>query len=92
MVVQQRWNALHLGPEAQFLPGMTWENRSEWHIDHRLPCAAFDLLNPVHQRACFHFSNLQPLWAEDNQRKRDSYDPEEVAAWVARFEDQADPD
>ena len=75
--------------EEQFLPGMSWENRSEWHIDHVLPCAAFDMLDPVHQRACFHYSNLQPLWGHDNLSKSDSYDPAEVAAWVARFSGEA---
>lgn len=57
--------------ENQFLPGMSWENHSKlgWHIDHILPCKSFDLTDPDQQRACFHYSNLQPLWAEDNLRK-----------------------
>jgi len=71
--------------KAQFLPGMSWESRNEWHIDHILPCVAFDLLDPIHQRACFHYTNLQPLWGADNLRKKDKHDPAEVAAWVARF-------
>jgi len=55
--------------EAQFLPGMSWENRSEWHVDHIRPCASFDLTDPEQQRQCFHYTNLQPLWAIDNIRK-----------------------
>lgn len=57
--------------ENRFLPGMTWENRGEkgWHIDHVKPCAAFDLSDEEEQRRCFHFSNLQPLWAMDNYKK-----------------------
>ena len=57
--------------EAQFLPGMSWENYGQdtWHVDHIRPCASFDLTDPEQQQACFHFSNLQPLWAEDNMRK-----------------------
>lgn len=55
--------------EAQFSPGMTWEDRSKWHIDHIIPCANFDLNDPEQQRACFHYTNLQPLWALDNLRK-----------------------
>ncbi len=55
--------------EAQFLPGMSWDNRSEWHVDHIIPCAAFDLLDPAQQQKCFHYTNLQPLWAADNLRK-----------------------
>jgi hypothetical protein len=55
--------------EARFLPGMNWENRSEWHIDHIIPCKAFDLSNPEQQKKCFHYSNLRPLWVKDNLRK-----------------------
>lgn len=55
--------------EAQFLPGMSWENRSEWHVDHIRSCASFDLLDPDQQRECFHYTNIQPLWAVDNIRK-----------------------
>jgi hypothetical protein len=59
--------ARHL--ESQFEPGMSWENRHQWHIDHIRPCASFDLTDPEQQRRCFHWSNMQPLWAEDNLRK-----------------------
>ncbi|MDD5775514.1 MAG: helix-turn-helix domain-containing protein [Candidatus Omnitrophica bacterium] len=55
--------------EKQFQPGMTMENYGEWHIDHIIPCAKFDLANPDHQKICFHFSNLQPLWAKKNISK-----------------------
>lgn len=61
--------------EAKFQSGMTWENYGKWHIDHIKPCAAFDLSNIVDQRECFHYTNLQPLWAEDNLRKQATYDP-----------------
>jgi hypothetical protein len=57
--------------EAQFMPGMTWENRELWHVDHIIPCAAFDLTDPAQQRSCFHYGNLRPLWAKENQRKSD---------------------
>lgn len=55
---------MHL--ESKFCDGMNWENRNLWHIDHIVPCAAFDLTNPEEQKKCFHYSNLQPLWARDN--------------------------
>lgn len=57
--------------EAQFKPDMTWENygRYGWHIDHIRPCASFDLTDPDQQRTCFHYSNLQPLWATENHSK-----------------------
>lgn len=62
--------------EAQFLPGMGWHNRSEWHLDHKLPCSHFDLTDPAQQVACFHFSNLRPLWEIDNRRKSAKVLPE----------------
>lgn len=55
--------------EAQFSTGMTLENYGAWHVDHKCPCAAFDLTDPEQQRRCFHYSNLQPLWARDNLKK-----------------------
>lgn len=55
--------------EKRFEPGMTWDNYGEWHVDHVKPCAEFDLTDPEQQRACFHYTNLQPLWALDNIRK-----------------------
>jgi hypothetical protein len=55
--------------ESQFTPGMTWENYGQWHIDHIRPCASFDLTDPEQQKECFHYTNLQPLWAEENIKK-----------------------
>ncbi len=56
--------------ESRFESGMSWENYGrDWHIDHIMPCAIFDLTNPEHQKRCFHFSNLQPMWATKNLRK-----------------------
>ena len=55
--------------ERQFTAGMSWDNYGEWHIDHIRACATFDLLNPDEQRQCFHYTNLQSLWAADNIRK-----------------------
>ena len=56
---------------SKFKKGMTFENHSYkgWHIDHKIPCAAFDLRCPVQQLACFNYNNLQPLWASDNMSK-----------------------
>jgi hypothetical protein len=57
--------------ETQFTDGMSWDNygRDGWHIDHIRPCASFDLSDPKQQRQCFHYTNLQPLWAADNIKK-----------------------
>ena len=57
--------------ESLFQPGMSWDNygRKGWHVDHVRPCASFDMTDREQQKACFHFSNLQPLWAKDNYHK-----------------------
>lgn len=59
--------------ENQFQKGMNWENygRKGWHIDHKKPCASFDLTKPEEQKLCFHYSNLQPMWAKENHKKAD---------------------
>lgn len=69
------WAKLRTHLEFQFTDGMTWEKMGLWHIDHIRPCASFDLTDPEQQKECFHFSNLQPLWAEDNLRKSDKWEP-----------------
>jgi len=60
---------------SQFKQGMTLDNygRTTWHIDHIRPCSSFDLSDPAQAAACFHYSNLQPLFAEENLIKSDNY-------------------
>lgn len=55
--------------EAQFLPGMSWDNHGEWHIDHVLPISEFDLTDPTQMREAFNYLNTQPMWAFDNISK-----------------------
>lgn len=60
--------------EKQFRPGMTWKNYGPvWHVDHIRPCASFDLTDPAEQQKCFNFSNLQPLFKEENLKKGDKH-------------------
>ena len=42
------------------------KNYRDTHIE---PCVNFDLSIPEEQTACFHYTNLQPLWAKENLRK-----------------------
>ena len=58
---------LHL--ESLFKDGMSWKNRSLWHIDHIRPIDSFDLSDLTQLKECFHYSNTQPLWADDNLKK-----------------------
>jgi hypothetical protein len=50
--------------ESLFIEGMTWENRSEWHIDHIVPISFAKTEEEVIKLN--HYSNLRPLWAEHN--------------------------
>lgn len=61
--------------ESKFREGMSWDNHSlhGWHIDHIRPCSSFNLSDPEQQKACFHYSNLQPLWAKENLSKGDKF-------------------
>lgn len=58
--------------ESKFKVGMSWLNYGVhgWHVDHIIPCDAFDLSDVEQQKQCFHFTNLQPLWANENIRKK----------------------
>lgn len=53
--------------ESQFIDGMSWDNRSEWHIDHKIPVSSAKTEEEL--IALNHYSNLQPLWALDNMKK-----------------------
>lgn len=64
--------------EAKFKEGMTWENHGEWHIDHIKPCASFNLLDEEEQKKCFHYTNLQPLWAAENLSKGSKYSEDNI--------------
>ncbi|MGO8211852.1 hypothetical protein ACC782_33770 [Rhizobium ruizarguesonis] len=57
--------------EKQFLPGMTWDNYGDWHVDHRIPLVAFNYETPddAEFKMAWALSNLQPLWAQDNHSK-----------------------
>ena len=60
---------IHL--ERMFFPGMSWENygKGGWSIDHIVPLCQFDLTNKVLFKKACHYTNLQPLWEEDNSSK-----------------------
>ena len=65
---------LHNHIESLFLPGMSWENRREWHIDHVVPLSWFPLKeDPSLLFVASHWTNLQPLWGTENRKKGDRY-------------------
>lgn len=71
--------------EFQFDDKMTWNNYGEWHVDHIIPCAAFDLTDPNEQKMCFHYANLQPMWGSDNIAKSDNITLEMIEAHTYRL-------
>ena len=79
------WMELEAHLEAQFLPGMTWENRGEWHVDHIIPLKAFDLEVEENQYIVNWFRNLQPMWAADNLKKSAAYEEDDKLDLIRRY-------
>lgn len=61
------WDQLKTHIESKFLPGMSWENRHEWHVDHIVPLASAKSVEEIENLCKWH--NLQPLWRLDNLKK-----------------------
>lgn len=59
--------------ESQFEPGMTWDDRDAWHIDHVKPVSAFIAEGIKDPQVINALSNLRPLWAKDNLAKGARY-------------------
>lgn len=57
--------------ESKFVEGMSWENRSEWHIDHIIPSSSAKTKEDLIKLN--HYTNLQPLWQYDNLSKSNKY-------------------
>jgi hypothetical protein len=53
--------------ENLFTEGMNWKNQGKWHIDHITPLSSAKTEEEAY-KLC-HYTNLQPLWAEDNLKK-----------------------
>lgn len=59
---------IHL--ENKFLDGMNWLNYGKygWYIDHIVPLSSAKNEEDLYK--LFHYTNLQPLWATDNLKKK----------------------
>lgn len=70
------WEVCKQHIERQFKKGMNWDNQGEWHIDHIIPLSSAN--NEKELRKLCHYSNLQPLWAEDNLIKSAKIEGQQV--------------
>lgn len=57
--------------EKQFQEGMSWKNHGEWHLDHKIPISWAN--NEVEVYELSKFTNFQPLWADENMKKKNYY-------------------
>jgi len=57
--------------ENLFTDGMNWENFGKWHLDHKIPISWGENEDDIIKLN--HYTNLQPLWAEDNLSKGNKY-------------------
>ncbi len=60
---------LRMHIERQFKHGMCWNKKHSFHIDHIRPLSSFDLTDPEQLKNACHWTNLQPLYPEENMRK-----------------------
>ena len=60
--------------ENQFKDGMTWENYGKWQVDHKIPKSIFNITTAKSKgfKKCWNLNNLQPMWAEENNKKNNS--------------------
>ena len=67
-----------------FTKGMTWElyQRGKIHEDHIFPVVAFNMKDSIQVEACFYYKNFQPLWKDDNIRKRCTYKKEDKDTYM----------
>ena len=57
--------------ENKFSDGMNWGNWTSkgWHLDHIIPLCKFDLTKEEEIKKACHYTNLQPLWWQENLAK-----------------------
>ena len=66
-IIGIEWNEFKIYFESKFQPGMNWDNHGEWEYDHIIPVSSASSIDEIER--LFHYTNLQPLWKEDNRRK-----------------------
>lgn len=71
--------------ETTFSNGMSWDNYGEWHIDHIIPCTAFNMHDETEKLACFNYKNLQALWSKDNIQKSNKFDLKQKELYMSAY-------
>lgn len=57
--------------ENQFKEGMSWSNHGLWHLDHKVPLSWAKSEEEIIELN--HYTNFQPLWANENLTKGNKY-------------------
>lgn len=65
--IQKTPSELRSQLENDFEPGMTWENKGKWDVDHGRPLAKLNTVEEILN--AYHHSNLKPMWDIDNIKK-----------------------
>lgn len=84
--------------ESKFTMGMSWDKYGVFkdengvktigfHIDHIIPCKAFDFSNPQEILLCFHWMNCQPMWGIENMKKSAKYEMKDKLDYIQKMED-----
>ena len=72
--------------EKLFNDDMNWENYgSYWHIDHIIPCIAWNFSLENDNNYCWNFRNLQPLESSANQSKKDRYNEDDKFRYIEQM-------
>lgn len=53
--------------ESKFTEGMSWDNRSEWHLDHIIPLSCATTVEGLEKLS--NYTNIRPMWAKENIAK-----------------------
>ena len=72
---------------------MTWDNwgtwvgkwdpeNPKWHVDHTIPLSSVD--NIEDSKILWHYTNLRPMWGNENLSKTNKHCPKELAAFFRR--------
>jgi hypothetical protein len=68
---------------SKFTEGMSFDNRSKWHIDHIIPLSSAN--NEEELIKLCHYTNLQPLWVIDNLEKGSKYNKQDKINYLKTF-------